>query len=179
MKGLIFTEFLELVEREFSVATAETILNDVALTSGGAYTSVGSYDHRELVRLVEALSVRTGIPTPELLRHYGRALFPALVASQPGISLEVTSTFELLRDLDRHIHREVRKLYPAAELPEFEVTESDGTGISVVYRSHRAFADLAHGLIEGSAVYFGETLAIDRRPIAQDGTHEEFRVRHL
>ena len=40
MKGIVFTEFLEMVEDQ----------------SGGAYTSVGTYDHNEIFRLVNCLS---------------------------------------------------------------------------------------------------------------------------
>ncbi|MGF1754528.1 heme NO-binding domain-containing protein, partial [Vibrio makurazakiensis] len=49
MKGIIFTEFLELVEQKFGL----DMLNEVLKLSGdgGVYTSVGSYDHRKLVIL--------------------------------------------------------------------------------------------------------------------------------
>ena len=57
MKGIIFTEFMELVEEKFGL----DVLDDVLEMSGdeGIYTSVGSYDHRDLVKLIVNLSKKT------------------------------------------------------------------------------------------------------------------------
>ena len=43
MKGMIFTEFLELVERTHSAELAETLVANADLPSGGIYTSVGNW----------------------------------------------------------------------------------------------------------------------------------------
>ena len=45
MKGVIFTEFLEMVESHFSPEMADRIITAARLPSGGAYTAVGTYDH--------------------------------------------------------------------------------------------------------------------------------------
>ncbi|MCX7200840.1 MAG: hypothetical protein NTV17_00650 [Burkholderiales bacterium] len=42
MKGMIFTEFLELVERTYSPEMADDLIDASNLPSGGAYTSVGN-----------------------------------------------------------------------------------------------------------------------------------------
>lgn len=39
MKGIIFTEFLDMVEERFSIETAEEILEAANLASGGSYTT--------------------------------------------------------------------------------------------------------------------------------------------
>jgi hypothetical protein len=49
MKGMVFTEFLEMVEAKFSADMVDDIISDSDLPNGGAYTSVGTYDHSELV----------------------------------------------------------------------------------------------------------------------------------
>ena len=46
MKGLVFTEFLELVDEQFSFETCEQIIEMSDLPSGGIYTSVGTTSHR-------------------------------------------------------------------------------------------------------------------------------------
>ena len=49
MKGMIFTEFFELVDDRFSFETSERLIEMSHLPSEGIYTSVGTYDHQEMV----------------------------------------------------------------------------------------------------------------------------------
>jgi Haem-NO-binding len=44
MKGMVFTEFLELVERSWGEELVDELIESCELASGGAYTSVGTYD---------------------------------------------------------------------------------------------------------------------------------------
>jgi len=56
MKGMVFTEFLEMVEDQFGFTMADKIISEAELASGGVYTSVGTYHHQEMVALVVNLS---------------------------------------------------------------------------------------------------------------------------
>ena len=62
MKGIIFTEFIELVETTFGYSIAAALLDGCDLPSGGAYTAVGTYDHQEVLTLVGQLQKLTGTP---------------------------------------------------------------------------------------------------------------------
>ena len=42
MKGIIFTEFLDLVEEKFGLEMVDKIIEQSNLDSGGIYTSVGT-----------------------------------------------------------------------------------------------------------------------------------------
>ena len=42
MKGIIFTEFMQMVEDRFSIEVAEEIIDAATLPSGGSYTSLGT-----------------------------------------------------------------------------------------------------------------------------------------
>ena len=75
MKGIVFREFISMVENEFSIETADEIITASNLKSEGAYTSVGTYPHEEMVELVSHLSAKTNITVPELLRTFGNYLF--------------------------------------------------------------------------------------------------------
>ena len=55
MKGIVFTEFLEMVEETFGLETVDTIIENSNLPSEGIYTSVGTYDFNEMVSLITAL----------------------------------------------------------------------------------------------------------------------------
>ena len=49
MKGIVFTEFLEMVEASYGLQTVDTIIENASLPSEGAYTAVGTYDFNEMV----------------------------------------------------------------------------------------------------------------------------------
>lgn len=66
MKGIVFTEFIEMVENRFSADMMDDILDAANTASGGAYTAVGTYDHGEMVALVSALSAHTGLSLKHL-----------------------------------------------------------------------------------------------------------------
>jgi hypothetical protein len=176
MKGIVFTEFLEMVESVFSADVVDQIIESSELESGGAYAAVGTYDHREIVALVTRLSEQQGTPVPDLLKAFGRHLFGRFSAVYPQFFEGRTSAFEFLEHVEKTVHVEVLKLYPGAELPTFE-TSQDGDTMIMVYRSPRRMADLAEGLIVGCGEHFGEPLAIDREDLSGDGSVVRFTLR--
>jgi hypothetical protein len=176
MKGIVFTEFLEMVEAEFSADVADEIIESTELASGGAYSAVGTYDHREIVALVSRLSELKGHPVPDLLKAFGRHLLQRFARGYPQFFEDKSSAFEFLDDVEKTIHVEVLKLYPEAELPSFE-TSRDGDALIMIYRSPRRMADLAEGLITGCGEHFGETLIIEREDVSGDGREVRFTIR--
>lgn len=169
MKGVVFTEFLELVEDKFSPEIADRIIAESDLESGGAYTAVGTYDYGEMVALVSTLSRVANTPVPDLLNAYGRHLFTRFHELYPAFFEDKASAFEFLADVDRYIHIEVKKLYPDAELPKFDIRTNGGARMEMTYRSPRCLADFAVGLIEGCAKHFGEAIEIRREDISAGG----------
>ena len=83
MKGIVFTEFLEMVEGRLGPEVADRMIEESALQTGGAYTAVGTYDHNELMRMAERLGAATGIEVADLLRSFGRHLFGRFVTGYP------------------------------------------------------------------------------------------------
>ena len=49
MKGIVFREFIAMVETQFSLETADHIISASNLSTDGAYTSVGTYPPQEMV----------------------------------------------------------------------------------------------------------------------------------
>jgi hypothetical protein len=175
MKGVVFQEFIQMVESTFSPEMADGIIDASDLSTGGAYTSVGTYPHDEMVRLVVQLSARTGIALPALLHAFGKHLLGRFAVMYPKHFAGRTSTFELLEVLDNKIHVEVRKLYPDAELPVFDHSLDAPGRLAFVYRSKRPFADLAAGLIAGCIEHFGERIEVAREDFPCDsGAHTRF-----
>lgn len=177
MKGIIFREFIDFVEERFSFDTADKIISSAKLATGGAYTSVGTYDHQEIVALVGHLSEATNTSVPDLLRTFGKHLFQRFSVLYPSHFAGRDSAFAFLRILDNKIHVEVKKLYPDAELPVFEHESPDPDRLVFVYSSRRPFADLAEGLIRGCIDHFGERITLMREDLpCKEGAHVRFTL---
>lgn len=166
MKGVVFTELLEMTEARFSLRVLDRVLSAANPASRGQYTSVGTYPHEELFSILMELSRETGIAPAELLKDFGAHLFGRFVAGHPSFFAGVKDAFALLKSVEGYIHVEVRKLYPDAELPSL-LCSDDGPGrLVLIYRSPRRLADLAEGLIEACAKHFGETLTLEREDLS-------------
>ncbi len=175
MKGIVFTEFVEMVEARYSPATLDQMIQAARLPSGGSYTAVGTYDHAEMWSLLVELSKISGAPVPDLLREFGEHLMNRFVAAYPALFEAPKCSFDFLEGLDAIIHREVRKLYADAELPRFAVLERKPDSMVLLYESPRHFADLAEGLIGACARHYGERLSIARENLAsQAGSRVRF-----
>lgn len=176
MKGIVFTELLEMIEDKFGYELVDQLLENNDLPSGGIYTAIGTYDHAEMVTLVNSLSVKTNIAVPDLLRSYGQYMFTAFTRSYRPFVERATSAFELLSSVQHYIHVEVRKLYPDAELPHFIIEQPSEKHLRMYYTSERKLADFAQGLIEGCLANFGETAVIRKTNITEDGSQVLFDI---
>ncbi|WP_430909532.1 heme NO-binding domain-containing protein [Maribacter sp. 2-571] len=176
MKGIIFTEFLEMVESSFGLETVDTIIDEAQLPSEGIYTSVGTYDFNEMLSLITQLSAETDIPIGDLVYTFGRYLFDGLGKAHPEVIQSYQSPLGLLYAIEDHIHVHVKKLYPDAELPEFKILEKTDTSISMVYCSSRGLYRLAQGLMEKAFEHFNQTSEISYELLKDDGTEVKFDV---
>lgn len=180
MKGIVFTEFMKMVEETWDIDLVDDLIAAVQPKSGGAYTTVASYDHEELVSYVVELSKIKGIGVDKLVFTFGHYLSKVFSSKFPQFFEEANDLFSFLKKIDNHIHVEVRKLYPDAELPKFTYKEVDENTMHLYYKSSRNFSDLAHGLIMGSAEYFGEKINITRNTdVDSNLADEEFIVERV
>ena len=177
MKGVVFTEFLHFVQQRFGENMVDDIIESSTLPSGGAYTTVGTYSHDEMVALCSALARHTGAPVHGLVRDFGQFLSGSFAASHPDYFARAASLFDFLESIEGHIHVDVHKLYPQAELPQFDVEERSIVRMVMLYHSPRRMADLAEGLIIGSAAKFGVGVRVQAAPIeGSDGTATRFTI---
>lgn len=175
MKGIVFTEFLDMVEKEFGYEMVDKIIEQSDLPSGAIYTSVGTYNHSEIVELIVNLSNNTGTEVGDLLKAFGSYLFKTFLSSYPAFFESCAHGFEFLESIDKHIHVEVRKLYPEAMLPKF-ITEIQGETLSMKYESERRMSALAEGLIESSMHHFNHEFQIQKETLDENGTEVMFRI---
>ncbi len=169
MLGMVFTEFLDMVEERFSPATADAIVTEAKLPHGGAYTAVGYYPHEEIVTLVTLLSERTETPVGELIKAFGHHLVGRFVHRYPAMFERTDELFDFLAAVDGEIHTEVRKLYPDATLPRLRVLSRSEDEMKLAYESPRSMESLAEGLILGAIDHFEEPCTV-RLESAVDGS---------
>ncbi|HYD79926.1 MAG TPA: heme NO-binding domain-containing protein [Paucimonas sp.] len=180
MRGTIFRELIDMIEKNYSLELADRVISSSDLATGGAYTAVGTYDHREIIELVERLSHETGVPGKDLLYAFGQHLFKRFAILYPAFFAEQGSVFEFLSILDCKIHVEVTKLYPDAELPKFQHEFPTPDKMIFIYSSIRPFGDLAQGLIQGCINYFAADIALTREDLpCESGAHVCFTLTDL
>lgn len=179
MKGIVFTEFLDMVEKKFGYEVVDQIITESKLESDGVYTAVGTYPHSEVVQLLMNLSDAVKIDPAALLKEFGKYLFDTFLAGYPQFFSAVDNAFAFLHSIDKHIHVEVLKLYPDATLPKFHSEETaDGTMI-MTYNSERKMAALAEGLIEKSIAHYNENCTIISENLKEDGTEVKFTIQRI
>lgn len=180
MRGMVFTEFLEFVATAHGEDLVDDMIEECDLPSGGAYTAVGNYDHAEILAMIGYMHEATGQPVPEMVHGFGEHLFARFAEKYPRFISRAGSAMEFLESIETHIHTEVRKLYPDAELPRFDCERPDPDTLVMVYSSSRPFADLAHGLIEGAIAYFKEKVTVTREDLpVPSGTAVRFRLQRV
>ena len=176
MKGIVFTEFLDLVEDKFGLEVVDEIISKSNLESGGAYTAVGTYKFSEMLQLLQHLSANTGLSIDDLLLVYAEHFFSVLEDSYPGLLATYSDPIEMLSSIENHIHIEVRKIYPDAELPKFEVIEKTENSLTMVYKSSRAMHHFGLGLMNKTFEHFNTTATIELEKIKEDGTEVKFVI---
>ena len=176
MKGIIFTEFLELVEEKFGLAMVDKIINQSQLESDGIYTAVGTYEFDEMLQLISHLSNNTDIAVDDLLLVYAEHLFAALIKSHPNLVEHYKDPMDLLASIENHIHVEVQKIYPEAQLPTFELEERTDTKMVMVYKSDKALYMLGKGLMLETFKLFNETAKIEFEKLNEKGTEVRFII---
>jgi len=177
MKGVVFTEFLEMVADKFSEDMVDDIIDDSDLESEGVYTAVGTYSHTEIVKLVVSLSKRTEIEVEELIRIFGHHLFGRFSVLYPHFFPEDMEVFKFLESVEHYIHVEVRKLYPDASLPTFTTEHESEKVLIMTYSSPHPFSTLAQGLLRGCIDYFKADADVTMKDLSGGkGTDAEFRI---
>jgi len=176
MKGIIFTEFLEMVESKFGLEIVDEIIEQSNLSSEGIYTSVGTYEFNEMVSLITQLSSKVNISVDDLLYTFGLYLFDSLGKAHPEVIQSYNSPLALLYSIEDHIHVHVKKLYQDAELPTFKILEKTDTSISMIYASSRGLYKLAHGLMQKSFEHFNESAEVSIELLKEDGTEVKFDI---
>ena len=160
MKGVIFNLLEEVVRREFGESEWNHVRQDADVDA--AFTSLGTYPDADLRELVAAVAKRAHKTPGEALQWFGRYSMPVLAAQYPAFFASQRSARSFILTLNEIIHPEVRRLYPGADVPNFDFDSSVPDELTLGYRSPRKLCALAHGFIEGAADHYGETVDVEQ-----------------
>ena len=160
MKGIIFNLLEEVVRGEYGDESWDMLLEAALLD--GAYTSLGNYPDAEMTRLVAAAASALKMSPDDITRWFGRKALPLLAKRYPRFFDGHKSARTFLLTLNNVIHTEVRKIYPGAEVPEFDYDTSSTDVLLMGYKSPRKLCALAHGFTEAAAAHFGEELVFEQ-----------------
>ena len=160
MKGIVFNLLEQIVSREHGEDAWDDLLD--AAEVQGSYTSLGSYEDADLGKLVAAASETLDTPPDEIVRWFGRNALPLFAEHYPQLFEGHESGRTFVLTLNDIIHPEVRKLYPGADVPEFDFDSTADGHLLMGYRSPRQMCSFAEGLLEGTADHFGEQVTIEQ-----------------
>lgn len=167
MKGIIFNLLEEVVDREIGEGAWDGLLE--AARVEGVYTSLGNYPDAEMVSLVGAAAERFGKTPAEVLRWFGAAALHLLAERYPVFFHGHKSSETFLPTLNDVIHKEVRKIYAGADVPDFRFEPPAPGRLVMSYASARGLCAFAEGLITGTARHFGEDVALTQTQCTHRG----------
>ena len=176
MKGIVFTEFLDLVEERFGLEMVDAIISQSKLESKGVYTSIGTYSFSELLQLLQNLKIQTGISIDNLLLIYGEHFFSVIETNYKDLLSSYNDPIEMLASIENHIHVEVRKIYTDAELPTFIIKEKTKKTLILIYKSSRSLHHFGLGLMNKTFEHFNSKATIVLEKIKKDGTEVKFII---
>jgi hypothetical protein len=180
MKGRVFTELFEHVEKRYGIDMVDDIIDAAKLSHDGVYTSTGSYPFEEMVSLITALVAATGQSLPAVLEPFGMHCFESWVSYAPQYFSPDRSLFDILEGIDEFHEVEVRKLYPDAELPSFVPEMRSSQALTLGYYSCKPLAPLALGVIRGAAAHVKQAVALSCEPaIGPRGSYTRIYVNLL
>jgi hypothetical protein len=176
MKGIVFNLLEEIVRAQYGEKTWDDLLTTAQLH--GAYTSLGNYPDDDLTKIVAVASQALGQPPEAIVRWVGREALPLLAIRFPRLFAAHDSTRSFVLTLNDIIHPEVRKLYPGANVPEFDFDTSSDEFLVVGYQSARRLCAFAQGLVEGAAAHYGEVADFEHLKCMNKGDEKcVFRIR--
>lgn len=179
MKGVLFTEFHNLIEGEFGLEVLDQVIEKAspALSTSGAYTSVGTYPHTELLAQLDALVSLVDAELDGMLLAYAYRLMDSFESSYPEFFESHTELFSFLLNVESQMHAGVRKLYPDANPPTLEVAQQTDDSLRLIYRSHRPLSVVVTPLLHAAARRYETPILVEVVSAADDGTSSEVSIR--
>ncbi len=158
MKGIIFNVTEEVVRHAYGEDAWDAILDGAGLD--GSWTSLGSYPDEYFTKVVTSAAALLGVDEPTVLSVVAEGALPLLAVRYPHFFAPHRDARAFVLTLNDVIHPEVKKLYPGATPPTFEVQGAGEDELVLRYTSARRLCALAMGFLRGAAGHYGQTVSI-------------------
>ncbi len=174
MKGILFTELIELIEISMGLEFTNKVIEDARLENEGAFTSIGTYSHYDMIKLLDSLSRHIKNPKEKVLISYGEYFFYRSSLLYPKQMSSCKDTFSLLLQLQEFLEVEVRKLNPDGAVPVVEANLTAPDCLHLLYSSHQKMSLLLEGAILGCINHFQEPITLSRENLDPDDSNVRF-----
>ncbi len=168
MKGIIFNIFEAFVCQHFGENAYEVLLDSCLLQTREPFIGPGTYADADLIEFITKASLQFNIPTPELLRTFGRFVLPRFAKKMPTL-LENHTAKSFLLSVQDIVHVEVHKLYPEAVTPVFHYEDPASNRLLIHYHSPRCLCHLMEGLLDGVGHHFSTNIEQSQLQCMHDG----------
>lgn len=163
MFGIVFFEFIEMVEDIFFEDVVDEMIEEVEkdFESGGLYIVVGNYDYVEMLILVMKFSEIMQVLIFQFVEVYGKYFFGCFYECYLVFFEDIDNSFDFFQGIEDCIYLEVCKFYLNLEFLGFDLFDSGVECMVMDYLSLRFFVLLVFGFIQGCIEYFGEDVDVD------------------
>lgn len=164
MKGLFFTELLELIETDYGLAVVDQVIRTAVPTTDGVYTSMGVYDSKEFFGIIEALALEMNQPRSTFLRWFGRHFFRCLVDRHDRLLDNYPSAINAMQDVNSLVR--TTRIFPFDDQPpEAEFMAAGPAAWRLTIRARLPIQDMVMGALEACIACFDEPLEVSRNDV--------------
>lgn len=168
MKGLFFTEFLEMVEKEYGWQVVEKIISELGIANRGVYNPQANYPYRDFENLLHLLSLKVGLSVSALTKNFGKHLFYRLVILYRS-EFARKNIFDFLEQIDELVHVKMQDRFPHEKIKGLQVKRLNESCFQISFQSKKDMVDLAIGFFAGCQQFFNENLTLDTEYTSDSG----------
>ncbi|MCY1635517.1 heme NO-binding domain-containing protein [Marinifilum sp. D737] len=161
MKGIFFTELLEMAEREYGSQAVDKIIPFLEAGDHGVFNANMDYPYTQFHELINRLADEVRIAPSDLTKIYGEYLFSRLIIIYRPHFAGNSDIFEFLEQIDYFIHVKLQADFPHKGIPGFKAERISQNTFAVSYQSKYDLIDLAIGLFMGCQKFFNEDLTVN------------------
>ncbi len=162
MIGVVFVQFVRMMETRYGLETTEKVFDVADLESGGAYTSYGDYSVKEFFTLAHTLAAIVKKDPNDIFFEYGESIQMHVMTEMPTYFDENDSALEFFKKLGKENIGKSGALPPDLELPRPEVHIVDDDNIEVIYYPREVYPPVACGVVHAIMRHYDIDAELDQ-----------------
>ncbi|PKQ63882.1 hypothetical protein BZG02_07655 [Labilibaculum filiforme] len=167
MKGIFFTEFLEMIEKDYGLSLAEKIISDLGVGNNGVYEAIADYPYNQFVEMCDLLSFELRISVSDVVKNFGEYLFSRLVILFRPSFAGNSNIFDFLGKMDEFMHGKIQENFMQVDIPHFRAIKINDSTFQMSFQTEKILVDLAIGLFMGCQRFFNEELTLSTECISE------------